>query len=245
MAPKLLVVDDDDTIRWAVDELFRQAGWDVVAVDGTAAAMEVLQRERFDYLITDLKMAGGTGMEVVRSARRLQPDIGITVLTGYPDVDSAVEAVNLHVWEYRRKPCRVKELMDGALAYIRSSRGGGGRRLGVDAVAEWLEGGEAVFFRVRARAEEETAAEVAERLQRCCRDCGVPDEAASAIVQFAVDAFADAYGNDVTFAAGVADGFFVAAVQGVAGGEAAEAFGIETGVVERNGERSVYAGVKL
>ena len=126
MTRTMLIVDDEETIRWALRELFMQDGWQVhCAADGHEAA-RMMAGVTYDYMITDLKMAGPTGVELIEQARRRNPQMGVTVLTGYPSVETAVEALRLQAWDYVTKPCKavgLKRRVDGFFQQARLGRG--------------------------------------------------------------------------------------------------------------------------
>lgn len=107
MCRRMIIVEDEETIRWALQELFMQDGWEVHgAADGDEAA-GMIERSAYDFMITDLKMPGLSGVELVREARRRNPDIGVVVLTGYGSLETAIDAIRLRVWDYMTKPCNV------------------------------------------------------------------------------------------------------------------------------------------
>lgn len=110
MMRRMLIVDDEETIRWALRELFMRDGWEVhCAEDGDEAARSIAQTA-YDYMITDLKMPGRSGVEIVCEARRRSPRIGVTVLTGYASLETAIEALRLGAWDYVIKPCEAPSL---------------------------------------------------------------------------------------------------------------------------------------
>ena len=83
MTRRMLIVDDEETIRWALRELFMQDGW---AVDGAAdgnEAVSKVEQTPYDFLITDLKMPGTDGVEVIRKARMANPATGVMILIQY------------------------------------------------------------------------------------------------------------------------------------------------------------------
>lgn len=128
MTRRMLIVDDEETIRWALSELFMQDGWVVrSAADGTEAA-ERVEEDAFEFMITDLRMPGLPGVEVVRRARRAHPSMGVMVLTGYASLETAVEAVRLGAWDYVTKPCDVRYLRSRVDQFTRE-RGGEQLRL--------------------------------------------------------------------------------------------------------------------
>ncbi len=116
--PHILVVDDEDGVRSFLAEALEDSGYSVVqAGDGTAAA-ERLRREAFDLLITDFRMPGLHGLELVRIARAERPEMRVIVLTAHGTVDSAVEVTELGALYLEKpieSPARLRELAARAL----------------------------------------------------------------------------------------------------------------------------------
>ena len=103
MAP-VLVVDDEEGVRSFVAEALETAGHRVeVAADGDAAA-QLLERRAFHLLVTDLKMPGLGGMDLLRKVKAEQPETEVIVLTAHGSVDGAVEAMKLGAFDYLEKP---------------------------------------------------------------------------------------------------------------------------------------------
>lgn len=120
MGRRVLIVDDEETIRWALRELFIEHGYEArCACDADDAAAQLADRP-YDFLITDLKMPGRSGIEVVREARRRNEALGVIVLTGYASLDTALEALRLGAWDYLTKPCDVHHLLERVEAFFRA-----------------------------------------------------------------------------------------------------------------------------
>jgi len=112
--PRVLVVDDEASIRDLLAKTLALAEYDVdIAPDGRTA-LERLRIIPYDLLITDLKMPGVDGLTVIREARRLKPDIPVIIVTGFSTEASAIEAVNLGVSGYLTKPFRVPRVLAAA-----------------------------------------------------------------------------------------------------------------------------------
>ena len=112
--PRILVVDDEATIRDLLSKTLALAEYDVdVAPDGRTA-LERLRIIPYDLLITDLKMPGVDGLTVIREARRLKADLPVIIITGFSNEASAIEAVNLGVSGYLTKPFRVPRVLAAA-----------------------------------------------------------------------------------------------------------------------------------
>jgi excisionase family DNA binding protein len=112
--PRVLVVDDEASIRDLLSKTLALAEYDVdVAPDGRTA-LERLRIIPYDLLITDLRMPGVDGLTVIKEARRLKADIPVIIITGYSTEASAIEAVNLGVSGYLTKPFRVPRVLAAA-----------------------------------------------------------------------------------------------------------------------------------
>ena len=100
----ILVADDEEGIRTFVAEALEMADHEVETVpDGDAAARR-LEETSFDLLITDLKMPGLDGLQLLRRVRREQPDVEVILLTAHGTVDTAVEAMKAGAYDYLQKP---------------------------------------------------------------------------------------------------------------------------------------------
>src|SRR6185436_12945071 len=90
---RVLVIDDEAAHAEVICEGLERVGYDcTVATTGQQGAKKI-DAESFDVILTDLKMAGVDGMEIVRKARARQPEAKVIVITGYGDVNSAVKAI--------------------------------------------------------------------------------------------------------------------------------------------------------
>lgn len=107
----ILVVDDELLIRDLLYEFFTQEGYQVILAEDGERALELIEKQGFDVSLVDLKMPGVDGMEVVRAVHRLDPDLPVIIMTGYPSFNSAVEALRQGVYDYVVKPFKVLELM--------------------------------------------------------------------------------------------------------------------------------------
>src|SRR5499427_5009527 len=102
--PRVLVVDDEASIRDLLSKTLALAEYDVdVAADGRSA-LERMRLYPYDLLITDLKMPGMDGLTVIREAKRYKTDLPVIIITGFSTESSAIEAVNLGVAGYLTKP---------------------------------------------------------------------------------------------------------------------------------------------
>jgi len=112
--PRVLVVDDEASIRDLLSKTLALAEYDVdVAPDGRAA-LERMRLYPYDLLIADLKMPGMDGLTVIREAKRYKADLPVIIITGFSTESSAIEAVNLGVAGYLTKPFRVPQVLAAA-----------------------------------------------------------------------------------------------------------------------------------
>jgi excisionase family DNA binding protein len=116
--PRILVVDDESSIRDLLAKTLALAEYDVdTAADGRSA-LERLRLYPYDLLIADLKMPGIDGLSVIREAKRLKADLPVIIITGYSTETAAIEAVNLGVSGYLTKPFRVPQVLAAAAKAI-------------------------------------------------------------------------------------------------------------------------------
>ncbi|HEY0873902.1 MAG TPA: response regulator [Vicinamibacterales bacterium] len=111
---RVLVVDDEEPIRDLLSRTLSLAEYEVdVAPDGPSA-VDRMRMIQYDLLITDLRMPGVDGLNVIREARRLKADIPVIIVTGYSSEAAAIEAINLGVQGYLTKPFRVPRVLAAA-----------------------------------------------------------------------------------------------------------------------------------
>jgi excisionase family DNA binding protein len=112
--PRVLVVDDEASIRDLLSKTLALAEYEVdVAPDGRSA-LDRMRMYPYDLLIADLKMPGMDGLSVIREAKRYKTDLPVIVITGFSTESSAIEAINLGVSGYLTKPFRVPEVLKQA-----------------------------------------------------------------------------------------------------------------------------------
>jgi excisionase family DNA binding protein len=112
--PRVLVVDDEASIRELLSKTLALAEYDVDTAPDGRAAIERLRLGHYDLLIADLKMPGLDGLSLIREAKRLKTDLPVIIITGFSTESSAIEAVNLGVAGYLTKPFRVPQVLAAA-----------------------------------------------------------------------------------------------------------------------------------
>jgi excisionase family DNA binding protein len=112
--PRVLVVDDEASIRDLLAKTLALAEYDVDVVPDGRSGLERMRLYPYDLLIIDLKMPGMDGLSVIREAKRYKADLPVIIITGYSTEASAIEAVNLGVAGYLTKPFRVPQVLAAA-----------------------------------------------------------------------------------------------------------------------------------
>ncbi|QKK09119.1 MAG: sigma-54-dependent Fis family transcriptional regulator [Planctomycetota bacterium] len=107
----VLVVDDKEMMRDSVGSSLRRAGFDVVTSDRAQAAVERIAQKRPDVIITDLKMPGMTGLELLEKIREIDDEVPVVLMTAFGTIETAVEAMRLGAFDYITKPFEGDELI--------------------------------------------------------------------------------------------------------------------------------------
>ena len=107
---KILVVDDERSMRDFLSIMLKREGHDVVAAENGADALKTVQAEIFDLVISDVKMAGVDGIEVLKTVKELSPETVVIMITAYATAETAVEAMKLGAYDYITKPFKVDEI---------------------------------------------------------------------------------------------------------------------------------------
>lgn len=111
VAQRVLLVDDDERFNERLGRALRDRGVDVVCTTQPSVALEHLQSSAFDGVVTDLRMPGTDGLELIKEAREHLGSARIIVLTGYGSIATAVEAMRLGANGYLVKPCNADQVL--------------------------------------------------------------------------------------------------------------------------------------
>ena len=103
---EVLVVDDEAVVLTVLREALRRGGYRVTTAASAEEAIDLMQKRRFDLVLTDKNLPGASGLDVLRSARNLNPAPAIVLITGYSSYDSAIEALDIGAHDYIEKPIR-------------------------------------------------------------------------------------------------------------------------------------------
>ena len=107
---KILVVDDEQSLREVLSIMLKRAGYAVTSAMDGEEAIELIQKEIFDLVITDLRMPKIDGMEVLKAVKSASPETVVLIITAFATADSAVEAMKQGAYDYLTKPFQVDEV---------------------------------------------------------------------------------------------------------------------------------------
>ncbi len=107
---KILVVDDEQSLRDVLSIMLKRAGYVVTTAEDGEEAIELLNKEIFDLVITDLRMPKSDGMEVLKAVKATSPETVVLIITAFATADSAVEAMKQGAYDYLTKPFQVDEV---------------------------------------------------------------------------------------------------------------------------------------
>ena len=111
MAPRILIVDDDESVRDVISVLLREEGYNCVVASGAEMALDIAAAEETPLVISDMKMPGRDGMWLLENFRQRYPDTSVIMLTGYGDTEAAVDSLRKGAVDYLLKPPRLTDLI--------------------------------------------------------------------------------------------------------------------------------------
>lgn len=111
MAGRILIVDDEEALRFFTADGLTQAGWLVDEAGSGEAALARLEKADYDVILLDLRMVGMDGLAVMRQVKERWPEIMIIIMTAYASLDSAIEAVRQGAFDYLQKPCLASDIL--------------------------------------------------------------------------------------------------------------------------------------
>ncbi|MFH1437194.1 MAG: response regulator [Pseudomonadota bacterium] len=109
---RMLVVDDEIVVQRSCVDIFteKSENYEIVTVSSGEEALAALKKQRFDIILTDIKMPGLPGLQLLMVIREKYPDIAVVVITGYATVKTAVEAMKLGAVDFIPKPFTPDEI---------------------------------------------------------------------------------------------------------------------------------------
>jgi ATP-dependent Lon protease len=119
---RILVVDDEEMTRKNLDHVLTREGCEVMTAAGGAEALNLLEKNSFEVIITDLKMENVDGMGVLASAKKMDPAVEVIMISGYATVPTAVEAMKKGSYYYLSKPFKLEEIRSTVKAALSKKR---------------------------------------------------------------------------------------------------------------------------
>ena len=116
---RVLLVDDEVTIAVTLRDALEEAGHEVYPAADTESALALLAREAPDVVLTDIRMPGAGGMEVLRRSVELDPRRPVVMMTGFGTIDQAVEAMRIGAANYVQKPFRNEAIVSMVATFAR------------------------------------------------------------------------------------------------------------------------------
>jgi len=113
---RILVSDDEEAIRGSVSTLLKEEGYDVTTVLSGEEALRLLAEEDYDLVLTDIRMAGMNGIELLKEVKRLHPGTEVIIMTSYASLETAVLALRSGAYDYLIKPFEELDLVIAAVA---------------------------------------------------------------------------------------------------------------------------------
>lgn len=112
MKAKILVIDDEESIRYTFREFLSDEGYDVDTVETYKDALSALKKTNYDVVFTDIVLKGKTGIEILEAIRRKNMDCSVVIITAAPEIESATSAVRLGAFDYIPKPVMQEQLLN-------------------------------------------------------------------------------------------------------------------------------------
>ncbi|MFI4938973.1 MAG: response regulator [Burkholderiales bacterium] len=119
---KILIVDDEEIVRLSHLRLLAKADCNVEAVWNGIEALREMERDAFDLVLLDLRMPGMDGMSILKTIKERWPESEVVVITGYPSVETATEAIRLGAYDYLAKPVDPGQVIKVANSAIRQKK---------------------------------------------------------------------------------------------------------------------------
>ena len=110
--PKILILDDEPIVGDRLKPALEKCGYEVETETDSQAAIDQLARARYDVLITDLKMSGPSGLDVLRFVKEQAPSTRVIVITGYATAEQAKESIKGGAVDFIAKPFRISQLRE-------------------------------------------------------------------------------------------------------------------------------------
>ena len=111
MTARVLIADDEDSLRWVLEKGLRQAGYEVTSVKDGPGAIQAFEAEPFDLVFLDVRMPGVDGLTALARLREVRPDATVVVMTAHGTMDTAIQAMQRGAYDYLAKPFDLDEVV--------------------------------------------------------------------------------------------------------------------------------------
>ncbi|MBI3068361.1 MAG: response regulator [Betaproteobacteria bacterium] len=118
----ILVVDDNDVVRLSHFRSLASTHCSVEAVGNGSDALHAMEQQAFDVVLLDLRMPGMDGISVLKTIKERWPDSEVVIITGYPSIETAKEAVRLGAYNYLAKPVGPDDVIKAATSAVRHKK---------------------------------------------------------------------------------------------------------------------------
>lgn len=112
MSARIMIIDDEKIVGDMAKISLEDEGYAVETFLSAAPALERLKEEKFDVVVTDLKMKGIDGLEVLKVVKEQYPDTKVIMITAFANLDVAIEAIRGEVFDFFPKPIKIKEMKE-------------------------------------------------------------------------------------------------------------------------------------
>lgn len=122
MNKRILIVDDEESIRFTFNAFLSDAGYSVETADCLDTAMQIIETRSFDAIFLDILLGRESGIKVLQASRKLHPNTPVIMVTGAPEISTAAEAVRLGAFDYITKPLHQDDLLRQAKLAVEHKR---------------------------------------------------------------------------------------------------------------------------
>lgn len=112
MKEKLLIVEDEETLRESLQRVLTQEGYEIDGVNSAEAALRILAENSYALVITDIMLPGVNGIQLLKKSREINPGARFLIITAFASIETAVEATRAGAFDYLVKPIQHQELKD-------------------------------------------------------------------------------------------------------------------------------------
>ncbi len=135
----ILVADDEGAIRYSISKTLQRVGYQVHTAASGEEALEMMQRQNYDVVLTDIRMPGLTGVELLARIKEQAPDAVVILLTGYASLETAIESLRLGAHDYLVKPSSSQDIRQSVAQGLERAHNMRHRRVLLRAIRENVE----------------------------------------------------------------------------------------------------------